>query len=179
MIIKETAISDVLLIDNYNAEDFRGEFTKILVESELSRRLYEKFEVKEVYYSRSNKNVIRGMHFQLPPYEHNKIVHVIKGKVKDIILDLRKNSNTYGKYIEVDLSEDEKKAIYIPKGCAHGFVSLVDGSCMLYLVSSEYNKEADSGILWNSFGYEWNIENPIISERDKKLISYSEFETPF
>ena len=119
------------------------------------------------------------MHFQTPPYNHAKIVHVIKGSVTDVVLDLRKSSITYGQFIEYNLDYKNNEAIYIPSGCAHGFKTLEDDTTMIYLVTSEYNKEHDSGVKWNSIGYDWNIENPIISERDNNFVELKDFVSPF
>lgn len=174
MRIKKTKLEGVLIIENDIFEDKRGKFIKT-----FSKEKFQKLgictEYKESYFSISNKNVIRGMHFQLPPDDHEKLVYVAKGKVIDIVVDLRKNSKTKGEYISIEISEENGKAIYIPKGFAHGFKSLEDGTIMVYNVSTEYNKEKDYGVFYNSLGYDWKIENPIISERDVKFESLEEF----
>ncbi len=166
------------LIDNFHMEDNRGGFTKVFNDTQLKKQEIC-FECKEIYYSASGRNVIRGMHYQSPPYEHDKIVHVLKGRVLDVILDIRKKSPNYGKSYFFELTEQEHKALYIPKGYAHGFKSLEDNSIMLYCVSSIYNPERDAGIRWNSFGFDWEIENPIISEKDMLLIDFQQFKSPF
>lgn len=174
----ETKLKDVFIIKNKIFKDIRGEFTKIYNE-ETFKQLKLWTDFKEQYYSISNKDVIRGMHFQTPPYEHEKLVHVLKGRIKDVIVDLRKISKTYGEYVSIELSDENRNSVYIPKGCAHGFVALIDGTITLYNVGSIYNTECDSGIRWDSFGFDWNIEQPIISERDKTFLMLKDFNSPF
>lgn len=170
--------SDIKIIDLFDSRDERGSFTK-LFHSGLFLQGELNVEIQEVYYSVSQKDVIRGLHFQLPPSEHEKIVHVISGKVIDVIVDLRKNSSTYKEYITIDLNGEQKKAVYIPKGFAHGFKSMEDGTIMQYCVSKVYDAEADSGIRYDSIGFNWKTDTPILSERDKSFVSLEMFESPF
>lgn len=165
----------VYIIKNQHFSDFRGEFIKIYNNNNFNLNT----DFKEQYYSISNKGVIRDMHFQLPSYDHVKLVSLIKGRAKDIILDLRKFSNTYGNFISVELSESSKDSIYIPSGFAHGFEALESGTIMLYNVSTVYNSEYDEGILWDSFGVNWNTSTPILSNRDKSFIEFKNFKSPF
>ena len=169
---------DVKIIDLFDSMDERGGFTK-LFHSDSFMQAGLDFEIKEIYYSVSQKDVIRGLHFQIPPSEHGKLVHVISGKVIDVIVDLRKNSTTYKKYITIELNGNQKKAVYIPKGFAHGFKALEDGTVMQYCVSSVYDADADSGIRYDSIGYDWNTPEPIMSKRDKSFVSMEDFVSPF
>lgn len=179
MQIRENELWNAIkMIEAFDSADNRGSFTKIFHSGDLINAGIE-FEIKEMYYSVSNKNVIRGMHFQLPPYDHSKLVHVMSGRVMDIIVDLRKGSINYGKHIVIELDGNNKRAVWIPKGFAHGFRALEDNTIMQYCVSSVYNKEADSGIRYDSCDIDWGIDNPIVSERDKGFISLDEFESPF
>lgn len=174
----ETELDDVYIIENMVFKDQRGIFCKTFNSETFSgNNLCSTF--KESYYSISQKDVIRGMHFQLPPDDHHKLVYVPHGEVMDVILDLRKNSDTFGEYITVNLSEENRNSVYIPKGLAHGFKSLQDNTITIYNVSTGYNENSDSGIHWNSFGLDWEIDKPIISEKDQKLINLNDFETPF
>ncbi|ENK0837469.1 dTDP-4-dehydrorhamnose 3,5-epimerase [Clostridium sporogenes] len=174
MEIEETKLNGVYIIKNPIFNDLRGTFTKI-----YNEELFSKFNLctsfKESYYTVSKKDVIRGMHFQKPPYDHAKLVYVSKGKIIDVILDLRKNSSTYKKFISVELSDNNRYSMYIPKGLAHGFKSLEDNTIVVYQVSTVYNPTSDSGVRWDSFGMNWNIEDPIISDRDKSFLKLSEF----
>lgn len=151
-------------VQNFRASDNRGLFVKTFHKEEFFNKGLQT-EFAESYYSSSKKNVIRGMHFQLPPFEHDKLVYVTHGEILDVVLDIRKNSKTYGKYISVKLKEFGD-SIYIPRGCAHGFLTLSIQATVVYNVSTTYNSSADAGLLWNSFGFDWKINNPIISERD-------------
>lgn len=168
MTIEKTHLEGVFIINNFNAFDDRGMFVKTFNKSNF-QDLNLDFEIRESYFSVSKKNVIRGMHFQLPPHGHEKLVYVPQGAILDVVIDLRKNSNTYGKYISLELSDQNKKSIFIPKGLAHGFKSLEDNTITVYNVSAEYNPAADTGISYDSFGFDWQIEKPIISDRDSKL----------
>ncbi len=174
MKFEETAFKNLLLIHAFNPIDNRGQFVKV-----FSYQTYLKnkvnFNIEEVYYSISNKNVIRGMHFQLPPKEHDKIVFVSQGEITDVCVDLRKSSNTYGEAFSVELSSENNIGIFIPKGFAHGFKVNSDTAIVHYLQSSIYSNENDFGILWNSIPYDWNIGNPIISDRDKSFIPLKEY----
>lgn len=178
MRITETAFSGVYIIDNFYQSDVRGNFVK-LYNQEAFHEMGLDVELREIYYSTSQKGVIRGMHFQLPPHEHDKIVHVIKGSVMDVLVDLRKTSLHFKKVLEIHLTGDQPKSIFIPRGIAHGFKCLEDDTVMLYQVTSGYHPECDTGIAWNSIEYDWAVADPIISERDNSLISLKEFESPF
>ena len=172
------ALAHAALIKLPFFEDNRGNFTKVFQESFfLNNQL--PFQLKESYFSFSKKNVIRGMHFQLPEAQHSKIVFCPKGSILDCILDLRKESKTYGQFFSTVLSENNHKGLYVPEGFAHGFQALEEDSMTYYLVSSEYNKEKDTGIKWNSFGMNWETEQPIISERDQSFMDFKDFNSPF
>ena len=174
MEIHKTDFDGVYIINNFNSSDDRGLFTKIF----NKRFFYEndiEFEIRESYYSISHKNVIRGMHFQLPPHDHEKLVYVSRGEILDVILDLRKQSKTYKKYMSILLSDQNKKSLFIPKGFAHGFKSLEDKTTTIYNVSSEYDKIADRGIKYDSFGFNWEVSNTVISERDNSFDTLNKF----
>ena len=131
--------------------------------------------------SKSSKGVLRGLHFQKPPYAQGKLVRVVKGSVMDVAVDLRKDSPTYGKWESVILSEDNKLQFWIPEGFAHGFVTLEDETVFNYKCTNIYNKESEGSILWNDpdININWNIDNPILSEKDKISPLFKNFESPF
>ncbi|MCB0700835.1 MAG: dTDP-4-dehydrorhamnose 3,5-epimerase family protein, partial [Chitinophagaceae bacterium] len=158
--------------------DDRGSFIKTFHETTLAEQGI-RFALKESYFSLSKKGVIRGMHFQTPPHHHAKIVFCPQGAILDVIVDLRQDSKTFGQYFAQELSADNHKAYYIPKGFAHGFKSLTDDAITYYLVSSEYSKEHDTGILYNSFGFDWGVDAPIISERDLSFPRLEDWKTVF
>ena len=178
MKIESTVLEGVYIIDNFNATDERGLFVKTFNSNTFKENILD-FKIRESYYSVSKKNVIRGMHFQLPPHDHEKIVYVPKGSILDVVLDLRKKSKTYKKFISVTLSGVNKKSIFIPKGLAHGFKSLENDTITVYNVAIEYNSKADMGVRFDSFGFNWDTEEPILSQRDKAFDFFNEFETPF
>lgn len=174
MKIERTILEGVFIINNFNASDDRGLFVKTFNKN-LFLELNLNLEIKESYFSVSKKNVIRGMHFQLPPFDHEKLVFVPKGSILDVVVDLRKNSSTYKKYISVELSDKNKKSIYIPKGLAHGFKSLENNTITVYNVATEYDSTADAGIHYNSFSFDWEVKDPIVSPRDTEFIRLSSF----
>jgi dTDP-4-dehydrorhamnose 3,5-epimerase len=174
MTLEKTNLNDVFIINNFNVNDERGMFVKTFNKN-LFNELNLNFEIRESYFSISKRNVIRGMHFQLPPHDHEKLVYVPQGAILDVVVDLRKKSHTYGKCISVELSDQNKKSIFIPKGFAHGFKSLLDDTITVYNVATEYNSTVDSGIHYNSFGFNWKIDNPIISQRDSAFAGINNF----
>lgn len=158
--------------------DFRGLFVKTFHETTLKEQGIS-FDLKESYFSISNKDVIRGMHFQLPPHQHAKIVFCPQGAILDVILDLRQDSAAFGKYMMQVLSADNHKAFYIPEGFAHGFKALTADAMTYYLVSSEYSKDHDAGIRYDSFDFDWEVSKPILSERDRSFPALTDFNSPF
>lgn len=178
MQLENTEIEGVYIINNFNASDERGLFVKT-----FNKEVFEKndlgFSIRESYFSISQKDVIRGMHFQLPPHAHEKLVYVPKGAILDVVVDLRKNSETYMKHISVELSAINYKSIFIPKGCAHGFKSLQVDTITVYNVATEYYQSSDQGIHYDSFGFDWEVKNPIVSTRDTQFLKLNEFNSPF
>jgi dTDP-4-dehydrorhamnose 3,5-epimerase len=124
------------------------------------------FEMREEFYSSSRQNVIRGMHFQVPPYAHDKVVYCLTGSVLDVLLDLRPGAN-YGRAVSVTLSSENGQILFIPAGVAHGFKALRDDSLLVYKTSTVHVPDCDQAIRWNSFGFDWGTDQPILSERDR------------
>lgn len=132
--------------------------------------------------SRSYKGVIRGLHFQAPPYAQTKIFRCVYGKVLDVVVDIRKKSKTFGKFFSIELSSENKKQIFIPKGFAHGFQTLSDEAIVNYKVDNYYNTNYEFGIIWNDqkLSIDWNKNlTPYISKKDHKLASFKNFKSPF
>ena len=174
---KELQIEGVKLINNFSQEDSRGLFVKPFTNIiDSLKKLH--FDINEIYYSISQKNVIRGMHFQRPPMDHAKLIYLTSGKITDVLLDLRKSSKTYKNHIAIDLSAYEN-TLFIPAGIAHGFLSNENGTTVVYNQSSVYSQDHDDGILWNSFGYDWGTNEPILSDRDRSFIEFNDFNSPF
>jgi dTDP-4-dehydrorhamnose 3,5-epimerase len=177
-VVANKIINDAYLFTMPSSEDARGGFVKSFSETQLANAGIT-FTLRESYFSFSKKDVIRGMHFQLPPHEHSKVVFCPVGAILDVVVDLRKDSPTYLQCQAHELSAENKKAIYIPEGFAHGFKSLTDGALTYYLVSSEYDKAHDTGIGYNSIGFDWGIDQPILSARDLSFVSMRDFDSPF
>lgn len=173
----ELEIPGAYLVKNFSSKDDRGTFVKTFNQEKL-KEIGFTGSFTESYYSISKKNVIRGMHFQKPPFQHEKLVYVTSGKILDVIIDLRKDYSTYGNYLTLKLNEFGD-AIFIPKGCAHGFLALSEIVTVVYNVSSVYEPSADDGILWNSFGFNWEVNSPLLSERDKGFTTFENFRSPF
>ncbi|MBT2562747.1 dTDP-4-dehydrorhamnose 3,5-epimerase family protein [Pedobacter sp. ISL-64] len=158
--------------------DNRGEFVKTIhKETFLEKELDYIFT--ESFYSISNKNVIRGMHFQVPPKDHSKLVYVVTGSIIDVVLDIRKTSETFGRFFSIELSAKNRKGIYIGKGFAHGFLSLENDTTVEYHTSTSQSRECEAGIRFDSFGYDWEVEKPILSNRDLEFKIFSDIQSPF
>lgn len=178
MIFEPLPLKGAYLITLPAPADNRGLFVKTFHDTTLKAEGIN-FELRESYFSISKKNVIRGMHFQTPPYHHSKLVFCPQGAILDVIVDLRKGSPTYGKYYAHELSQKNHKAYYIPEGFAHGFKALTDDAMTYYLVSSEHNKAHDTGIRYDSFGMDWGADEHIISDRDLSFSGLDKFDSPF
>jgi len=178
MNIIETPFEGLLLLETVNFTDHRGGFQKLFNYDFFNENNLDT-DFKELYFSVSKKNIIRGMHFQLPPFEHTKLVYVSKGSILDVVVDLRKQSKTYKRYFNIEINDSDAKCLYIPKGFAHGFLSLKDDTIVNYAQTSCYAKNADVGIAYNSFGFDWGLESPIVSERDINFERFENFNSPF
>jgi dTDP-4-dehydrorhamnose 3,5-epimerase len=178
VIIEDTFVSGLKLLKIDKFQDNRGIFTKSF-SSDIFEMNGIDLTFKESFYTLSHKDVIRGMHFQKPPYSCSKLVSVSSGEVLDVVIDLRKKSTTYGKYFSVTLSDINSYALLIPAGFAHGFKSMKENTIVNYIQTACYSKPHDSGIHYDSFGFDWNCENKIISDRDKSFVSFAKFISPF
>jgi dTDP-4-dehydrorhamnose 3,5-epimerase len=176
----QTNIKGLLVIQPKVFQDDRGHFFEPYNKKALSEiGILEEFWQDNQ--SMSQKGVLRGLHFQNPPFAQSKLVRVIKGAVWDVAVDIRKNSPTYGQYYGLELNEKNKTILYIPEGFAHGFKTLEDNTIFLYKCSTLYNKEAEDSILWNDtdINIPWNIENPILSDKDKNAKQFRNFQSKF
>ena len=176
MEIIKTYISDLLIIKPNLFNDNRGYF----YESYNKKLFFDNLiniEFVQDNESKSQKGVLRGLHFQNSPFAQAKLVRVIKGKVIDVAVDIRKNSPTYGKHFSIELSEENKTMFLIPAGFAHGFATLEDNTIFSYKCSEFYNKDSEDCIIWNdsTLKIDWKIENPIISEKDNKGKQFKDF----
>ena len=172
----KTELDGVIVVEPKIFEDFRGVFIETYKNSEFIANGINVNFVQDNY-SRSGKDVVRGLHFQTFPKQQAKLVRCTKGKILDVTVDLRPKSKTFGKWFSIELSEENKKMLYIPHGFAHGFSVLSGEADTCYKVSEEYSPTHDTGILWNDkeLNIDWQVKNPIISEKDKNLQSLREY----
>lgn len=174
----ETPLPGLFILEPRIFEDIRGKFIKTFHQDTFAALSLETAFV-ENYYTISAKHVIRGMHFQTPPHDLVKLVYVPAGRITDVVLDLRKASPTFGKHFSIELSAENGKMIYIPKGLAHGFVSHEDGTNVTYMQTSMYAPEHDAGIRYDSFGFDWGVQPAGMSDRDKLFEPFEAFDSPF
>jgi dTDP-4-dehydrorhamnose 3,5-epimerase len=176
--VEKTSLEGLLKLQCKVFNDARGSFVKNFRETHL-KSLGLETHFPEEFVTTSVAGVLRGLHFQTPPHDHIKIVSCFAGEVLDVVLDLRKSSPTYGRHEAFSLREDAGLSLYIPKGFAHGFLSMKDGSVVHYQVSTEYAPTHDSGVLWNSAGIAWPVKDPVVSTRDQGLSRLADFKSPF
>lgn len=164
-------IPGVVLIRHEAREDARGSFAKLLHPDDLGWGSGQAFPVRESFISWSEPGVLRGMHFQSPPFAHDKAVTCLAGEVLDVVLDLRRSSPTYGRSVAFHLDGATPATVWIPAGCAHGFAVLGSGRALLhYAVTAEHSPANDLGVRWDSFGFTWPAgAASVISERDQAL----------
>ena len=169
-------IEDVILVKPKVFGDSRGFFMESYKKSDFFANGID-VEFNQDNHSKSTKGVLRGLHYQANPYGQAKLVRCSKGRIYDVAVDIRPDSKTFGQYVKVELSEENKHMLYIPVGFAHGFVALTDEVELLYKASGEYAPQADRGIIWNDkdINIDWEIDfEPLLSEKDKKQPSLSE-----
>ena len=162
-------IKDVILVKPKVFGDSRGFFMESYKKSDFFENGID-VEFNQDNHSKSTRGVLRGLHYQAKPYGQAKLVRCSKGRIYDVAVDIRPNSETFGQYVKVELSEDNKHMLYIPEGFAPGFVALSDEVELLYKASGEYAPQADRGVIWNDkdINIDWNIDfEPILSEKDK------------
>ena len=180
MKISKTFIEDLIIIESPLFKDDRGFFYESYNKKNLDKII--KIAFVQDNESKSNRGVIRGLHFQKSPHAQTKLVRCVSGEILDIAVDLRKNSKTYGKSFSIELSSENNKQLLVPKGFAHGFQVLSNEALVIYKVDEYYNPDSDSGIIWNDkdLSIEWNLDlKPILSDKDLKLMSFKELKSPF
>jgi len=175
MSAEPTALPGVWLLANFVSDDRRGTFVKTF-HAEAFAQQGLAVDFRESYYSVSHRDVVRGMHFQRPPHDHDKLVYVTQGEIVDVVVDLRPDSPTFRQHVALPLAA-HRHAVYVPRGCAHGFLTLSETATVVYAVTSVYAPAADAGIRWDSIGYEWPVSAPILSDRDAAFPSLADFTT--
>jgi dTDP-4-dehydrorhamnose 3,5-epimerase len=178
----ETKISDVIIIEPTVFGDSRGYFLESYNQKKFEDVVGRTFFVQDNE-SKSHKGVLRGLHFQKPPFDQAKLVRCIEGEVLDIAVDIRKNSKTYGKHVSVLLSGENKRQLFVPRGFAHGFLVLSHSATFAYKVDNTYAPDHDAGLHWNDkeLNIQWGMEDNevIVSKKDAALPFFSKFESPF
>jgi dTDP-4-dehydrorhamnose 3,5-epimerase len=171
MKINKTKFDKVFELDYNSFKDHRGEFVKTIHKDTFDEYgLQSNFQ--ESFFSVSDFNVFRGMHFQYPPFDHDKLIYVVNGSIIDVVLDLRNESETFGQFLTFELSKENRKGLYIGKGFAHGFLSLQVDTVVEYHTTTMQSKECEGGVKWNSFGLQLPVADPIISTRDNEFEAF-------
>lgn len=173
MEIISTSVNGVYEIHCKMLQDQRGVFVKTFHAGTFSSHGLET-EFKESFYSVSKKNVLRGMHFQLSPYDHAKLVYVIDGEILDVALDIKKESKCFGQFFSTLLTSTNAKGLYMDKGFAHGFLTLTETATVVYHTTTVHAPDYDRGVRWDSFGFDWGTNKIILSQRDKTHPKLSE-----
>lgn len=183
MEVNKTGIQGVLVIEPKVFGDERGYFFECFNAKEFKEKTGIDVNFVQDNESKSRYGVLRGMHFQLPPYTQSKLVRVVKGRVLDVVVDIRKGSPTYGKYEICELTEDNHRQFFVPKGMAHGFVVLSEEAIFQYKCDDFYHPEAEGAIAWNDpdLNIQWPISTTdvVLSEKDKHHPCLKDFESPF
>lgn len=180
MKIITTPIKDLIILEPKVFKDERGYFFESYNKNKLDEQGFNKNFIQDNI-SRSNKGVLRGLHFQKNPFAQGKLVQVLNGSVLDVAVDIRKDSPSYGQHFSVELNAKNNRLFFIPEGFAHGFLTLEDDTIFSYKCTNVYNKESEGGLMWNdsSLKINWGIEKPILSEKDLNYITFENFKTPF
>ena len=176
MEIKKTDFNGVLILQPKVLEDARGSF----MESYRSE-WFAGVKFIQDNEAVSKKGVIRGLHFQRPPFAQSKLIRVLSGRILDVIVDLRKSSDTFGQVFSIELSSENKTQLLVPKGFAHGYATLSETATVLYKVDQYYNKAYDTGIhpLSESLSIDWQVSDALLSEKDQTLTDFKDFKSPF
>lgn len=179
MQIEQTPLQGLVIITPKVFQDHRGYFMESFHQEKWEEALQTHFVQDNE--SQSLQGVLRGLHFQKPPFAQAKLVRVIQGSVLDVAVDLRKNSPTYGQYFKIMLSAENKKQFFIPEGFAHGFVALEDHTIFSYKCSNYYHPASEGILLWNDkdLNIDWEIQQPITSDRDNNGQAFSSFQSVF
>lgn len=181
MIVKQFVIKDLLLFEVRQFEDERGIFFESYNQKKYQDYLGGEIEFVQDNLSISKKNVLRGLHFQSPPFSQGKLVSVLKGAVLDVAIDLRKDSETYGQHEMVELNATNGHQFWIPPGFAHGFLSIEDDTIFSYKCTNYYSPENENTLLWNDTDLDinWPIKEPLVSKKDALGTKFINFTSPF
>lgn len=176
--LKETSISGCVELQPVKRGDARGHFVKVFHEDAFREHGLPSVYAEQ-YYSRSKRGVLRGLHFQTPPFHHGKLVYCVQGAVLDAAVDLRVGSASYGQHVLIELSAEKANVVFVPAGLAHGVFALSDEAMIVNNTTTVYSAEADAGIAWDSAGIPWPHDEPLLSDRDRALPSLADYRSPF
>ena len=181
MVLTKSYIEGLYILEPRVFEDARGVFFETFNLQKFKEGIGLEVEFVQDNESISKKNVLRGLHFQIPPYSQGKLVRVVSGRALDVAVDIRKKSATYGQYQLVELSSENKKQFWIPPGFAHGFVALEENTIFNYKCTNYYSPVSERTIQWNDplLNIDWEVSAPIISEKDQKGLDFATFVTEF
>lgn len=181
MEFKKEEIDGIISIYPKIFGDDRGYFLETFNEKKYQELIGKEFIFCQDNVSKSSKGVLRGLHFQMPPYDQGKLVFVLQGKVIDVAVDIRKYSPTYGKHVKIILDSESKNQLWIPPGFAHGFCALEDETIFCYKCTNFYSPDHEQSLLWNDedLKIDWGEKSPIVSEKDKKAMCFNNFLSPF
>ncbi len=181
MVLTKCKINGLFIIEPKVFEDSRGVFFETFNEKKFKEEIGIEFNFVQDNESISKKNVLRGLHFQLPPFSQGKLVRVVSGRALDVAVDIRKTSPTFGQHQLVELSAENKKQFWIPPGFAHGFVALEENTIFNYKCTNYYSPVSERTIQWNDplLNIDWEVSQPIISEKDQKGLDFATFVSEF
>ncbi len=181
MTITPTPFKDLIEVQPTVFGDSRGYFFESFNQEKWNKETGIPVDFVQDNQSLSSQGVLRGLHFQTPPFAQDKLVRVVTGSVLDVVVDLRKAQPTYGQSFSVVLSSEKQNQLFVPKGFAHGFLTLEEQTIFAYKCSNYYNKESEGCILWNDkdLAIDWKIDNPLVSEKDAMGKAFHLFQSPF
>ena len=179
--VKNTSIEGLVLVRPERYSDNRGYFAETFSLRDFACVVGEQIDFVQDNESKSKAGVVRGLHFQVPPYSMGKLVRVVSGSITDVAVDLREGSPTYGKHEAVRLNAEEGWQFWIPEGFAHGFAAHEDDTVVAYKCTEFYSPESEQSILWNDpqLSIDWGVDNPLVSDKDKEAQSFADFTSPF
>jgi len=179
--VEQTAIDGVVVIEPQVFGDERGYFFESFNARKWDENLGRVPQFVQDNESKSHRGVLRGLHFQKPPFAQAKLVRVVQGSVLDVAVDIRKESQTYGQHVAVHLSAENKKQLYVPEGFAHGFLTLEDNTIFSYKCTNFYAPDSEGGLLWDDpeLKVNWGVNNPLIADKDKVYSNFCNFDSPF
>lgn len=178
MKVVSTALEGVYILEPKVFADKRGCFFEAFTQKDFEAQVTPVTFVQDNE-SHSTSGVIRGMHFQKPPFAQSKLLRCTQGRLLDVVVDLRKGSSTYGKHLAVELSAENRLQLFVPKGFAHGFAVLGDSAVLQYKCDEYYHPESEGGVNALSLGIDWGVEVPVLSEKDEILPDFNELISPF